>query len=266
MAEELETGWRSDTPPGDSIESDFIRCWADRIAHFASAGGVPIVDDDTLTVPVFSTRTFWGNLGVLRRPDRSVHDIVDRLRAHLPAGAPIALLSPWSGIDLTRAGLVDDGHHPPLMIRPPGPATDMWKGPVEVDLVEVVDEAGLGEWERTLIEAYPTPGAEVEPPLTLFPARILGDRTRFWTAYRHGEPVGVSAGHASDRVVEIEFVATMESARGRGVGRALTWAATQMDLSVPAVLVASDQGRSVYESLGFLTTRRWTFWVGAVPD
>ena len=265
MAEELETGWGPATPPGDSIESDFLRCWGERIAAFARAGGVPLVDDDTVTVPVFSTRTFWGNLGIVRRPDRSAGDIADRLRSALPAGAPIALLSPWSGVDLGATGLTDDGH-PPLMIRPPGPAPTPHAVPAGVELVEVIDTEGLAEWERTLIEAYPTPGAEVEPPLTLFPAGILGGRTRFWTAYRDGRPVGVSAGHAGHGIVEIEFVATMASERGRGVGRALTWAATEMDLSVPAVLVASDHGRSVYESLGYLATRRWTFWVGAIPS
>jgi GNAT superfamily N-acetyltransferase len=264
MAEDLETGWSATTPPGDTIESDFLRAWAERIADFARAGNVPLVDDDTLTVPVFSTRTFWGNLGVVRRPDRTAADIAGRLRASLPAGAPIALVSPWSGVDLSAAGLVDDGH-PPLMIRPPGPPSEPMGIPAGVQLAEVTDDDALAEWERTLIQAYPTPGAEIEPPLTLFPSGILGGRTRFWTAFRDGHPVGVAAGHAGHGVVEIEFVATMESERGRGVGRALTWAATEMDLTVPAVLVASDPGRSVYESLGYLTTRRWTFWVGAVP-
>ena len=257
----LETGWSASTPPGDSIESDFLRCWAERIRSFARAGAAPLVDDDGVTLAVLSTRTFWGNLGVVRRPDQDPQELARRLAAALPPGAPVALFSPWPLLDLGAIGFQSQGF-PPLMVRPPG------AGAVEVPdgitVTEATDPAALAEWEQTLIEAYPTPGADVEPPLTLFPAGVLGSSTRFWTAHRGGRAVATAASHVGHGVVDVEFVATRDEERGRGVGAAVTWAATAADTSLPAVLVASDPGRSVYERLGYLTTRRWRFWAGAV--
>jgi len=42
---------------------------------------------------------------------------------------------------------------------------------------------------------------------------------------------------------------------------AVTWAATTADPTLPAVLIASDLGRPVYERLGYTTRNRWTIWV-----
>jgi hypothetical protein len=52
----------------------------------------------------------------------------------------------------------------------------------------------------------------------------------------------------------------MAGARGRGYGEAVTWAATQVGSGLPAVLIASDPGRPVYERMGFVALSRWTFW------
>ena len=61
----------------------------------------------------------------------------------------------------------------------------------------------------------------------------------------------------------VEIVATLESARGRGIGAAVTWAATLADPSLPALLVASDLGRPVYTRMGYLTLSRATVWLDA---
>jgi hypothetical protein len=50
-------------------------------------------------------------------------------------------------------------------------------------------------------------------------------------------------------------------ARGRGYGEAITWAATLADPSVPAMLVATDMGRPVYERMGYSVLDRWTFFL-----
>jgi hypothetical protein len=41
----------------------------------------------------------------------------------------------------------------------------------------------------------------------------------------------------------------------------MTWAATVADPSLPAVLISSDDGRDVYEALGYLSVIRWTLWI-----
>jgi GNAT superfamily N-acetyltransferase len=63
-------------------------------------------------------------------------------------------------------------------------------------------------------------------------------------------------------VNHVEWVATLESARGKGYGAAITWAATLADATVPAMLIASDMGRPVYERMGYVALDRWTFLVG----
>jgi len=42
----------------------------------------------------------------------------------------------------------------------------------------------------------------------------------------------------------------------------VTWAASSIDPSLPAVLIASDDGRPVYDRLGYLSIARWTLWLG----
>jgi len=59
----------------------------------------------------------------------------------------------------------------------------------------------------------------------------------------------------------VAYVAALPAARGRGAGAAVTWAATVCRPDLPAVLVASDDGRPVYERMGFLAVERWTAWL-----
>ncbi len=49
--------------------------------------------------------------------------------------------------------------------------------------------------------------------------------------------------------------------RGQGFGAALTGRALSCRPDLPAVLVASDDGRPVYERLGFLAIHRCTVWM-----
>ena len=67
-----------------------------------------------------------------------------------------------------------------------------------------------------------------------------------------GKPTGVN---------NVEMVATLDGWRGRGYGAAVTWAATTADPSLPAILIASDRGRPVYERLGYTAVTRWTLWI-----
>jgi len=57
-------------------------------------------------------------------------------------------------------------------------------------------------------------------------------------------------------------VATLPEARGRGYGAALTATAALSQPDLPSALIASDDGRGVYERLGFLPISRFTLWAG----
>jgi hypothetical protein len=90
---------------------------------------------------------------------------------------------------------------------------------------------------------------------------LLGGPTRVWLAHVDGEPVAVAAAHRAAGATLVEYVAALPAARGKGAGAAVTWAATLADPEVPAVLVASDDGRPTYERMGYLALERWTAWV-----
>jgi len=64
----------------------------------------------------------------------------------------------------------------------------------------------------------------------------------------------------SDGFVGVYAVATTPSARGRGYGEALTWAAVASEPNLPATLQASEMGRPIYERMGFRTMASFTVW------
>jgi predicted GNAT family acetyltransferase len=80
-------------------------------------------------------------------------------------------------------------------------------------------------------------------------------------AWSGGEPAAVATAHHHAGVTLIEAVATLPAARGRGAGAAVTWAATLSDPTRSAVLIASDDGRPIYERMGYRAIERWTVWL-----
>ena len=178
-----------------------------------------------------------------------------RVTEVVPPGRPLSLISPWSVPDL-GSGWTPFGH-PPLMVR--GVAEVTPDTPAELTVTEVVDQPGLEVLERTLVDGYPDPTLQPYRWGEVHDARVLGGPTHFFLGSVAGRPVATAAGHVAAGVVAIELVATMADARGRGYGEAVTWAATLVDPTRPAVLIASDLGRPVYERMGYVAVSRWTF-------
>lgn len=175
----------------------------------------------------------------------------------VPPDRPLSLVSAVATPDLGGRGWELVGH-PPLMVRaargdgPPYPA--------ELTITEVVEEPGLEVFERTLVDSYPDPTLQPYAWGSFLDGRALGGATRYFTGFVAGRPVATALGHTAAGVNAVEMVATTAAARGRGYGAALTWAATTVEPTLPAVLIASDLGRPVYEALGFHAVSRWTFW------
>ncbi len=97
----------------------------------------------------------------------------------------------------------------------------------------------------------------------MLPARALEvERWHHWVGYLEGQPVATASAYLNVGHVHVEYVSTVESARGRGIGRAITAVATGLDTSLPAMLIASDAGRPVYERLGYRSILRFTLWMG----
>ena len=62
------------------------------------------------------------------------------------------------------------------------------------------------------------------------------------------------------------MISCAETYRGKGIGEALTWAATLADPSRPAMLMASDSGRPIYERMGYIPILRLTLWFSSTNE
>lgn len=208
--------------------------------------------------------SLFANVAVVRRPltDAGWHEAVIRMNAFYAGagGGPYLVFSAWPTPDLTFLDFRPIGH-PPLMFRPAAPLDVEPVAGLEVR--RVTDAETARDWETTLIDGFPLIELSPAQPGCMLPPRAVDAGTWLhWVGYLHGRPVGTASASVGTHHVDVEFIATLESARGRGIGRALTATATVADPTLPAMLVASDMGRPVYDRLGYLTLLRFTLWAG----
>lgn len=87
------------------------------------------------------------------------------------------------------------------------------------------------------------------------PALVADPAVRLAVAYLDGEPVSCGAAIRSGSAIGVYAVATVERARRRGIGRAVSWAAIEAGRAAwggtIAVLQSSESGLGVYRAMGF---------------
>ena len=136
----------------------------------------------------------------------------------------------------------------------------------ELEIRAVADAASAQDWERVLVDGFPVPELQPFRAGRLLPAGTPGPPGwQRWVGYLDGRPVATAAAYVCRSHVDVEFVATLEAVRGRGLGRALTATATATAPGLAAMLIASDAGRPVYERLGYRAILRFTLWAGHRP-
>jgi hypothetical protein len=252
----LEDGWQASTPPGDTILRDFVDSSVHYLVDVGRAVGAVTILDDDLAGAHHDAGFPFANMTIARRPlDAAAWgDALARIRASFAGRGPFVITSPFPTPDLRGHGCHLIGH-PPFMTRAAGPATV--PGPDGLQIVPVTTAAELTEFETTLEAAYPAgPGG------SLFTPPILDvDGVSLWLARLEGEPVATSLAHHAGAVNGVEIISCLETARGRGVGEAMTWQPTLVRPDLPAALIASDLGRSVYQRMGFVALVRFTLWV-----
>jgi hypothetical protein len=255
--ERLTNGWEPDVPPGDTLKRRAVLAHASWPIAVASALGCPARRTDRWAGALIATGGDLTNPVILTQPvaETGAASLVAEVADLIPATTAYFLLSPWVSPDFAPHGLALLGH-PPLMVRFPGARS---RGdPEGVRVVEARDADTLAVAERVLIAGFPMPGST--PGSVLRPG-LLDGTTQVWLGYVDGEAVSVAAAHRAAGATLVEYVAALPAARGRGAGAAVTWAATLADPELPAVLVASDDGRPTYERMGYLPIERWTAWL-----
>ena len=256
--ERLATGWEPEAAVGDTLIRQAVHLHASWPTTVAQAIGRPWRWTDGWAGGFVCDRGALSNAIVLLRPPTDVESLLSEVAELIPTSSPYLLLSPWQLPDFAPHGLVLLGY-PPLMAR--FPSHRETPEPDGVEVREVRDPQELAVAERVLVEGYPMPDLEPLSPGDLLGPSILTAATRVWLARVDGAPAAVAAAHLHGGVTLVEFVATLPQARGRGAGSAVAWAATLADPSRPAILVASDDGRPVYEAMGFVAIERWTAWL-----
>ena len=259
---ELPDGWGPSLPRHDTLLREFTEAYADLTEALGRSGGHETVrTPDFVAYDSHSPFEFF-NVAVPLRPIHSVDDPaleeISRFFAPDDERTPFLLQSATPLPDLRSRGWKLMGH-PPCMLRPASPADP--PRPDGLELVAVRDAQTLETLDRTLVDAYPIPALRGRRSFAPGLLELAG--WHMWLGMLDGEPVGTAAAHVTDSLVDVEWISTVPSARGRRIGEALTWAATLAAPALPAMLLASDLGQPVYERMGYLRLARFTLWVGA---
>jgi hypothetical protein len=257
----LPDGWGPSTPRTDTLTREYIEGRADLFEGLGRSGGHKTVR--TLEFVAFDSHVPFPfmNIAVPLRPILDPADpLIDEIAAFFEPDedeTPFLIYSGTPMPSLAAPGWTLMGH-PPLMLRPAGPAQP--PRPDGLEIVEVRDEATLEAFDVTMVDAYPIP--ELRGIRSFHPGILELPGWHMWLGVLDGEPVGTAAAHVSERLVDIEWISTKEHVRGRRIGEALTWAATLIAPDLPAMLIASDPGQPVYERMGYLRLSRFTLWIG----
>ena len=154
---------------------------------------------------------------------------------------------------LAEHGLVADDHPLPGMVLHPLPGPVTHAPGVAVREVDPADPAVLAEHHRVWADG----GLPLEIVARVISAAFAADPdVRLFTGYLEDRPVATSIAIRSGDVSGIYGVGTIEAARRRGVGTAVTWAAVEAGRGWGCdtiVLQATEMGLPVYRAMGFRT-------------
>ena len=149
---------------------------------------------------------------------------------------------------IERPGMVIDPHTLPGLTSPEGFDIREVSGPDDVEALVQVGVAAFGD-DRAVGRAFYGAGA--------FGLR----QVRAFVAWRGADAVGIASGYRDGSTTGVMGVGVHPSARGRGLGSAITVRAArafpEADL---AWLHPSDEARSMYARLGFERVADWEVW------
>jgi len=99
-------------------------------------------------------------------------------------------------------------------------------------------------------------------------ASLLAENVAAFIAYLDGEPVSIAMTIVSHKIAGIYWVGSLERARGKGLGRAVTAAATNAGFELGAEvasLQASPMGKAIYEAMGYETVFDYRLFMSPPP-
>lgn len=255
------TGWELDAPETDTAIRQFLQAQTAFQRLTGESLGATVLENERFIAVDTGRPASMVNFGVLRQPLTSSN--IDQTMSELEGifGKPgatgfVALYSPLPTPDLTDWNWTLAGH-PPLQLR--SPFTSVVATSVRVEPVRTSED--LATFERIMIEGFDFQEMRGAEPEALFSPSLLHDeRFGAWLGFLDGKPVAAAGSLVEAGIVDVVMVATLPEARRKGTGLAVTQAASRPELGLPAVLFSSDEGRPVYERLGFVPILRGSFW------
>jgi len=170
-------------------------------------------------------------------------------------GGHIVLVREPDDTDLARAALAVGytpawTEHPMALHEPPvrSPLTR------DVDVRVVSTPEQVLDYGRVVAEANDDPGERERAGLVFHDRTILGPHIAAFVAYLDSAPVSCAMTLVSHGVAGVFYVATVASARRRGLGDALTRDAARAGFELgarAAWLGASEMGADLYRRIGF---------------
>ena len=261
MSQALPDGWGASSPRHDTLTRAYAEGYADLLEAIGRAGGRPTVRTAEFVAFDSNVPFPFMNCAVPLRPIVDAADpLLDEIAAFFEPDdedTRFLLYSLTPTPSLAARGWTLMGH-PPLMLRPLGPAEA--PKPDGLEIVKVTDPDMLATFDATMVAAYPVP--PLQGRRTFGEGLLDLASWHMWLGRLDGEAVGTAAAWVTDTHVDVEWISTMPSERGKRVGEALTWAATLAAPDKPAILIASDLGQPLYERMGYLRLSRLTLWIG----
>jgi GNAT superfamily N-acetyltransferase len=135
----------------------------------------------------------------------------------------------------------------------------------ELEIRRVTDLVGVDAHRRVATAGFGSPPAVALGTACLGLVERPG--SNLYVGYEDGAPVTSGLGWRTGRTIGVYSIATIESARRRGYGAAMTARVVADGLVAGcdvAALQASETGRPIYERLGFRTVVRYTTYVDPV--
>jgi GNAT superfamily N-acetyltransferase len=131
-----------------------------------------------------------------------------------------------------------------------------------LEIVRAADDTVIGDHARVMAEAFEMP--EKAARFLLGDELWLQPHVAIYTGYLDGAPVAGGLGLRSGPTIGVYNIATVEAARRRGYGEAITRrviADGVADGASVAILQSSTMGRMVYERIGFELVVEYSGWV-----
>ena len=257
--EHLTTGREDDLDPADSIERQAVLAHVSWARALTSAARGHFAEGPGWCAGSGGGTSALRNWAIVTSPPRDWAATVRRDLGGVSVGVSALVVSPFPSPDLTAHGCGLVGHpaaHAPSRLDRHLAADDDARRARGDDARRSCRTPSGCSWRAIRCPTWPT-----SPPGDFYRTDVVAGPTRVFVGYDDGVPVATSAAHSAAGVTVVENVAVLASARGKGAGAAVTWAATTSWPGQGAVLIASDDGQPVYERLGYLRIVRWTCWL-----